>query len=81
VTKDEIIKELTYICRDVFDLPTLELTRDMSANDVKEWDSANNITLIVAAEAKFGVKFRTAEIEELKCVGDFVDLIAAKKGL
>jgi acyl carrier protein len=81
MTKGEILAGLTTICRDVFDRPSLELTRDTSADDVEEWDSASNITLVVAVEEKFGVKFRTGEIEELRNVGDFVDLIAAKKGL
>jgi acyl carrier protein len=34
--------------------------------------------LIVATEAKFGIKFQTAEIESLKNVGHFEELIAKK---
>jgi acyl carrier protein len=36
--------------------------------------------LIMAAEQKFGVRFRTAEFEALHNVGDLVHLIAAKIG-
>jgi acyl carrier protein len=51
----------------------------MSAKDVPEWDSFNHINIIVAAEQRFGVKFRTAEIEALRTVGEFADLIARKR--
>ena len=46
-----------------------------TAENVEEWDSFNHINIVVAVEARFGVKFLTAEIEELKNVSDLVDLI------
>ena len=80
MNRSEILAALTAIFQDVFDTPDLVVTDDTTADDIEEWDSMNHITLIVAAERKFGVKFKTAEIEELKNVGEFVDLIAAKLG-
>jgi acyl carrier protein len=76
--KAEILRGLTEICREVLDDDSLVLTPDTSADDVENWDSMSHISIIVAAEQKFGVKFRTAEVEELKSVGDFVDLIEEK---
>jgi acyl carrier protein len=38
----------------------------------------NHITIVVEAERRFGVRFQTGEIEELKTVGDFPALIAKK---
>jgi acyl carrier protein len=40
----------------------------------------NHITIVVEAERRFGIKVRTAEIERLRNVGDFMTLIAAKRG-
>jgi acyl carrier protein len=74
----EIDAQLTQIFRDIFDDDALTLHTDMTAADVPEWDSFNHINLIVATEAKFGVKFQTAEIESLKNVGHFEELIAKK---
>jgi acyl carrier protein len=75
----EIYATLNDIFRDIFDDPSLSLTSEMSAKDVPEWDSFNHINIIVAAEQRFGVKFRTAEIEALRTVGEFADLIARKR--
>jgi acyl carrier protein len=38
----------------------------------------NHITIVLEAERRFGVRFQTGEIEELKTVGDFSALIAKK---
>jgi acyl carrier protein len=79
MNEDEVLNDLTELFRDVFDDPSLVLTRDTTAADVPEWDSLNHITIIVESERKFGIKFKTAEVEELKNVGGFVDLIISKR--
>ena len=73
-----ILKKLTGIFQEVFDDPDLTLQPSTTADEVPGWDSMNHITLVVEAEQQFGVKFRTSEIEELRNVGDFVNLIASK---
>ncbi len=78
MTEAEILSGLTSIFHEVFDDDSIELTKDTTADDVDRWDSFNHINILVAAEAKFGVKFNTAEIEGLKDVGEFVRLIATK---
>jgi len=62
----------------VFDGETLVAVPELTANDVKEWDSVNHITLVVAVEQAFGIKFKTAELEKMKNVGQMVELIEKK---
>ena len=78
MTEADILQKLTTIFRDIFDQPSILVTAGTTAEDVPGWDSVNHITLIVETETTFGVKFRTTEIEELKNVGDLVQLIKAK---
>ena len=59
-------------------MPSIVLGPETTADDVAGWDSINHITIVVEAERRFGIKFQTAEIEELKNVGDFVRLIKTK---
>ena len=70
-----ILTRLTELFRDVFDDDALILTPDTTAEDVPGWDSMNHITLVVETERRFGVKFQTTEIEELRNVGEFIALI------
>ncbi len=79
MSQNRIYDELTEILRDVFDNPDVVATPELSAKDVPEWDSFNHINVVLAAEMRFGVKFRTSEIEGLRNVGDFVALIERKR--
>jgi acyl carrier protein len=78
MSKDEILDGLTDVVRDILEQPDLSLSRGTTAQDVEGWDSVNNISIIVGTEARFGVKFRTAELDEIKKVGDLIDLVADK---
>jgi len=75
---DQIYRQLSDIFHEVFDDQTIVPTPEMKAGDVPEWDSLNHINLIVAIEARFKIKFRTAEIESLRNVGHLVELIEKK---
>ncbi len=79
MSQNQVYDELTEILRDVFDNPDVVATPELSAKDVPEWDSFNHINVVLAAEMRFGVKFRTSEIEGLRNVGDFVALIERKR--
>lgn len=80
MNEQDIYAALTDIFRDVFDDDALTPTAEMSARDVAEWDSFNHVNLIVATEMRFGIKFKSAEIDGLRNVGDFVALIREKTG-
>ena len=73
-----IYATLNEVFREVFDDPTLTIGPETTAEDVEDWDSQNHIALTVATEERFGIRFRTAELESLKNVSDFVALIRAK---
>ncbi len=78
LTTEQIYARLTDIFRDLFDDESIVLTPETTAADVPGWDSFNHINLIVATEMQFKIKFRTAEIESLRNVGHFVQVIQAK---
>jgi acyl carrier protein len=78
--ESEIYVELTGIFHDLFDDEAIVLRPELTAADVEEWDSFNHINLIVAVEAKFGIKFQTAELESMHNVGHLVAIIEKKLG-
>ena len=73
-----ILAEVSDIARSVFADPALELTLATTSDDVPCWDSMNHITLVVEVECRFDIQFQTAEIEELKSIGELVRAIHAK---
>jgi acyl carrier protein len=70
--------KLTGIFREILGDPTLVLRPAMTQADIAGWDSFNNASLIAAIEKEFGVRFRTAELQELKTVGNYFGLLRAK---
>lgn len=74
----EISEKLQNVFRDVFENADIVLRDEMTAKDVEGWDSLAHILLVVAVENDFGVTFETAEISELKNVGEFIKLIQSK---
>ena len=70
----EVIAKLQTIFDDVF-LEPVSLTPALSAKDVPEWDSLTHISLMVAIEKAFSIRFRVGEVEKTRNVGEFADLI------
>lgn len=70
----EVLARLQSIFDDIF-LDEVVVTPELSAHDVEEWDSLLHISLVVAVEEAFGIRFRVGEVEATKNVGDFADLI------
>ena len=78
VQNDAILAEITDIARQVFEDPALELTLETTSDDVQGWDSMSHIALVVECECRFGLRFQSMEIEDLRSVGELVRLIQAK---
>ena len=70
-TKDDVQQ----IFRDVFDLEDVEIYPQMSAQNVKNWDSFNHLNLILALEEKFNIRFATEEMANMANVGDLFVLL------
>jgi acyl carrier protein len=75
---DNILEELQEIFRDVLDQPDLVLTRSSNASNVDDWDSLAHINLVTSIEKRYKIRFALGELQDLKDVGDMIDLIKAK---
>jgi acyl carrier protein len=74
MTQAEVIAKLQTLFDDLLLDPTA-LTPATTAKDVPEWDSLMHITILVAVEKAFAVRFRVGEVEGTRNVGEFADLI------
>lgn len=74
----DVITQLTEVFNMVFEDDTIELTREMTADDLDAWDSMSHTTLLMAAEDYFDVEFEDWEVMNLPDVGALIDLVAKK---
>jgi acyl carrier protein len=53
----------------------------MAADDIPAWDSVKHINLVFHIERTFGVRLTTAELANLRRVGDLKKCVAKKLGI
>lgn len=78
--RNDIIPELQEIFVDVFDNEELIITEETNAEDIEDWDSLEQIHILVAIEKRFNIKFDIKEVTNLNNVGEIVDVIERKIG-
>ena len=77
MTQADVIARLQTIFDNVF-LESIEVTPKLSAKDVPEWDSLTHISLLLAIEKGFGIRFNVGEVEGAQNVGELAELIAKR---
>jgi acyl carrier protein len=79
MTHTEILNQLQSVFDDIF-LDPVTVTAELSANDVPEWDSLIHVSLMVAVEKAFRIRFGVGEVAGTRNLGDLADLISRKIG-
>lgn len=74
----DVYRQLTAIFREVFDDDFITLTPETTAADIRDWDSAAHVNLVVAIETRLKIRFKTFELESLHNVGHLAALVEAK---
>ena len=77
-TKDDVLREVNEVVRQVLRDPSVQLSAETKANEVKKWDSLSHIEIIVAVEKHFGIKFNFAELQKFQNVGQMCDSIVKR---
>mgnify|MGYP000580599834 FL=1 len=75
---NEILTKLNPIFKDILDQDDLEISRESNAQNTEDWDSLAHINLITSIEKEFDIRFNLGELEDLKNVGEMIDLIEIK---
>jgi acyl carrier protein len=73
----ETLDRLKLIFKEVFD-DDVEISLEMTANDVEGWDSLTHVNLIVAIETRFNIKFSQKDLFSFNRVGDLLNCIDKK---
>ena len=75
MNRTEIMAKLNEIFCDVFDDEDIVLTSETTSDDIEDWDSLEQINLLVAIEKQFNIKFQLADVADLENVGAMADLV------
>ena len=75
---DTVLAELQPIFQEALEEPDLMIDRSSNAANTPNWDSLAHITIIEMVQSRFHIRFALGELQEMKEVGDMVNLIVAK---
>ena len=78
--REEVFQKLTEIFRNNFDDERICLSDSTSAQDIEEWDSLEQVNLVVAIQSEFKIRFQLDEVNAMRNVGEMVDGILSKVG-
>jgi acyl carrier protein len=77
-TTDAVLIRARNVIARVFGDDDVVVESSTTTADVKGWDSASNIEVLVALEREFGIRFHTGEMAIVANVGQLVTLIAGR---
>ena len=75
--KQEVVDRLTPVARKVFEIESLVLRDDLSAENVETWTSMSFMQFLTDIEKEFGIKFKMMELLSLKNMGDVINAICS----
>lgn len=75
---NDTMQVLTAVFREVFEDPDIQLTGEMTADDVEGWDSLSHMNLIMAVENRFNIRFKPKEVLGFKNVGELASCVESK---
>ncbi|RYE58903.1 MAG: acyl carrier protein [Sphingobacteriales bacterium] len=77
--ESEIVNKLDVIFKNVFADESIQISPDLTADDVEGWDSLSHVDMIVSVEEEFQIRLTTREVASLKNVGNLIQIIQNKK--
>lgn len=68
-------RKILNIFEDILDINKGVISKRSTPSDISEWDSIATVNIIIALENEFKIKFKLKDLQELKDVQDFINLV------
>ncbi|HEY2586177.1 MAG TPA: acyl carrier protein [Tepidisphaeraceae bacterium] len=75
-----VAQQVRQIAADIFNLPVEQITDQTSPQTLADWDSVEQLNLVLAMEARFGVQLDPQEIEQIRTIGDAIRIAETRVG-
>lgn len=76
--KKEILEKIKAILILVLEHDEFEMNDDLTAAEVKGWDSLTHMIIITSIEKEFNIRFKLKELNKLKNMGTLIELVNSK---
>ena len=79
MNKEKVLSIIECIFQDILDNKGLKINVSDTPEDVENWDSVNNVNIIIALESEFNIKLSMDQITNIKSVGDLLNFVCESK--
>ncbi|MEO8372334.1 MAG: acyl carrier protein [Candidatus Solibacter sp.] len=74
---EQVLSRVCEIASDIFEA---DVTADSSPETVENWDSVQNLNLVLALEEEYGVQFAPEDLDQVKTLGSFARIVHSRRG-
>jgi acyl carrier protein len=74
---EQVLSRVCEIASDIFEA---DVTADSSPETVENWDSVQNLNLVLALEEEYGVQFAPEDLDQVKTLGSFARIVNVRRG-
>ncbi|MFT7527889.1 MAG: acyl carrier protein [Arenicella sp.] len=72
----DTLQRLKLVFQDTFSDDSYQFSTNTTQDDIEEWDSLNQIRLLMAIEQEFEIKFDLEEMEKLNGVSAIAEILS-----
>jgi acyl carrier protein len=74
---EQVLSRVCEIASDIFES---DVTADSSPETVENWDSVQNLNLVLALEEEYGMQFAPEDLDQVQTLGSFARIVNARRG-
>lgn len=75
---DEVLDKVRKLASDLFDVPVGQITAESTPATLEDWDSVQQLNLMLALEEEFNVKFEPEDAEHFQSIGQIAGQVRKK---
>ena len=74
---DQILDQVRRLAAELFDAPLNSISAASTPATLENWDSIQQLNLILALEDQFGIRFEPEDMEKMQSIGQVADAVRA----
>ncbi len=76
---DQVLDRVRRVASELFDVPLSGIAAESTPATLENWDSVQQLNLVLALEEEFGVRFEPEDMEKMQSIGQVADAVRARQ--
>lgn len=76
----QVRQKVRRLAAELFDVPVAKITDESTPESLENWDSVQQLNLVLALQDEFGIVFEPEDFEKMRSIGQLSELVETKLG-